>query len=55
MTLKGLDISEEMVALATKNARDYGLESRAEYFVGDASSIPLAMAISMQSWHQLPS
>jgi ubiquinone/menaquinone biosynthesis C-methylase UbiE len=39
-TLKGLDISEDMVALAAKNARDYGLESRAEYYVGDASRIP---------------
>lgn len=39
-TLKGLDISEEMVALATKNAKDHGLASRAEYLVGDASNIP---------------
>jgi ubiquinone/menaquinone biosynthesis C-methylase UbiE len=39
-TLKGLDISEEMVALATKNAKDNDLASRAEYLVGDASNIP---------------
>jgi ubiquinone/menaquinone biosynthesis C-methylase UbiE len=39
-TLKGLDISQEMVALATKNAKDHGLDSRAEYLVGDASNIP---------------
>lgn len=39
-TLKGLDISEEMVALATKNAKDHGLDSRADYLVGDASNIP---------------
>ncbi len=56
-TLKGLDISEEMVALATKNARDYGLESRAEYFVGDASSIPFGdgyfdAVISTNSLHE---
>lgn len=39
-TLKGLDISPKMTALAMKNARDYGLEDRAEYFTGDASHIP---------------
>ncbi len=31
-TQKGLDISEDMIALAEKNARDYGLTGRAEYF-----------------------
>jgi ubiquinone/menaquinone biosynthesis C-methylase UbiE len=39
-TLNGLDISEEIVALATKNAKDHGLASRAEYLVGDARNIP---------------
>lgn len=39
-TLKGLDISEEMIALAVKNAEEYGLSKRAEYFLGDACSIP---------------
>jgi ubiquinone/menaquinone biosynthesis C-methylase UbiE len=39
-TLKGLDISKEMIALAMKNAEDYELTGRAEYFLGDASSIP---------------
>jgi ubiquinone/menaquinone biosynthesis C-methylase UbiE len=39
-TLKGLDISEDMVVLAKKNAKDYGLEARAEYYVGDATRIP---------------
>jgi len=29
-----------MVALATKNAKDHGLDSRAEYLVGDAGNIP---------------
>lgn len=56
-TLKGLDISEEMVALAMKNARDYGFESRAEYFLGDASSIPFGdgyfdAVISTNSLHE---
>jgi ubiquinone/menaquinone biosynthesis C-methylase UbiE len=56
-TLKGLDISEDMVALATKNARDYGLESRAEYYVGDASEIPFGdgyfdAIISTNSLHE---
>lgn len=37
--LKGLDISKEMTALAIKNARDYGLEDRAEYITGDASRL----------------
>ena len=41
-TLIGLDICEDMVALARKNARDYGLEKRAEYCVGDAGKIPYA-------------
>jgi ubiquinone/menaquinone biosynthesis C-methylase UbiE len=39
-TLKGLDISKEMTALAMKNAQDYELTDRAKYFLGDASSIP---------------
>lgn len=39
-TLKGLDISKEMTALAMKNAEDYELTDRAKYFLGDASSIP---------------
>ncbi len=39
-TLKGLDISEDMVVLAKKNVKDYGLEARAEYCVGDAARIP---------------
>lgn len=56
-TLKGLDISEDMVALAMRNARDYGLESRAEYFVGDASKIPFGdgyfdAVISTNSLHE---
>ena len=56
-TLKGLDISEEMVALATKNAKDHGLAFRAEYLVGDASNIPFRdgyfdAAFSTNSLHE---
>ncbi len=39
-TLKGLDISGEMIAMAIKNAKDYDLSGRAEYFYGDACCIP---------------
>jgi ubiquinone/menaquinone biosynthesis C-methylase UbiE len=58
-TLKGLDISEDMVALAAKNSRDYGLESRAEYYVGDASRVPFGAGyfdavISTNSLHEWP-
>lgn len=57
--LKGLDTSEEMVYLARKNAQDYGLAHRAEYFVGDAGSIPFADSRfdavfsinSLHKWH----
>jgi len=40
--LKSLDVSKYMVALAEKNAREYGLEGRAEFRVGDPSKIPYA-------------
>lgn len=39
-SLKGLDISKGMTVLAMKNARNYGLEDRAEYLTGDASHLP---------------
>lgn len=39
-SLKGLDISKEMTALAMKNSRNYGLEDRAEYLTGDGSRLP---------------
>ena len=39
-TLKGLDISEDMLALARKNAAGYGLTSRVEYVKGDARKMP---------------
>ncbi|VVB69006.1 Putative arsenite methyltransferase [uncultured archaeon] len=39
-TLKGLDVSEDMVILAREKVNDYGLDGRAEYYVGDAARIP---------------
>jgi len=38
--LKGLDISEDMLALARKNAVQYGLSDRVEYIAGDARKMP---------------
>ena len=38
--LVGLDISPEMIALARRNAREYGLEDRTEYVQGDAMDMP---------------
>lgn len=38
--LKGLDISEDMLALARRNAIEYDLFGRAEYFKGDARNMP---------------
>ncbi len=34
--LKGLEISEDMIAIAKKNAAEYGLSDRVEYSQGDA-------------------
>ena len=39
-TLKGLDFSKDMVILAREKVNDYGLDGRAEYYVGDAARIP---------------
>jgi ubiquinone/menaquinone biosynthesis C-methylase UbiE len=39
-TLKGLDISEDMIALAQKNATEYGLTDRVNYVKGDARKMP---------------
>jgi len=39
-TLKGLDISRNMIKMAEKNAREYGLEDRVEYVESDARSMP---------------
>ena len=38
--LKGLEISEDMIALARKNAAGYGLADRVEYYLGDAQKMP---------------
>ena len=38
--LKGLDISENMIEIATQNAREYGFMDRVEYVRGDACEMP---------------
>jgi ubiquinone/menaquinone biosynthesis C-methylase UbiE len=38
--LKGLDISQDMLKVAEKNAADYGLTERVEYIHGDALRMP---------------
>jgi ubiquinone/menaquinone biosynthesis C-methylase UbiE len=38
--LKGLDISQDMVAIAERNAVEYGLQDRVEYIISDAGSMP---------------
>jgi ubiquinone/menaquinone biosynthesis C-methylase UbiE len=39
-TLKGLDISDDMIAIAERNAGEYGLTDRVKYFKGDARKMP---------------
>lgn len=39
-TLKGLDISPDMIAIAERNAREYGLSQRVEYVHSSGSRIP---------------
>ena len=39
-TLKGLDISPNMIKIAERNAREYGLEDRVEYVESDARDMP---------------
>jgi len=39
-TLTGLEISLNMIKVAQKNAREYGLESRVKYVKGDAHKLP---------------
>ena len=41
-TLKGLDISEDMVALAQRNAEACGMSGRAEYVRGNAAKLPFS-------------
>ena len=38
--LKGLDISSEMIKIAERNAKEYGLSDRVEYKKGSGSEIP---------------
>ena len=38
--LQGLDISEEMIAIAERNAKEYGLTERVKYVEADASQMP---------------
>ena len=38
--LQGLDISPDMIALAEKNAREYGLSDRVEYVCSNATTMP---------------
>ena len=38
--LKGLEISGDMITLAKKNALEYGLSSRVDYYQGDAQRMP---------------
>jgi ubiquinone/menaquinone biosynthesis C-methylase UbiE len=38
--LKGLEISEDMITLARKNAAEYGLSGRVEFYQGDAQKMP---------------
>lgn len=40
--LNGLDISDDMLNLARKNAEEYGLSHRTEYFQGNANDLPFA-------------
>jgi ubiquinone/menaquinone biosynthesis C-methylase UbiE len=39
-SLTGLDISPDMIGIAERNARDYGLSARAEYRHSDGSKMP---------------
>jgi ubiquinone/menaquinone biosynthesis C-methylase UbiE len=39
-TLKGLDISDDMISLAQRNATAYGLTDRVNYVKGDARKMP---------------
>lgn len=38
--LKALEISPEMIAIAERNSKEYGLEARVEYVKGDAQEMP---------------
>jgi len=59
-TLKGVDISADMIALARRNAAAYGLEGRAEYHHGDGVDLPFGPGLfdavftagSLHEWHE---
>jgi ubiquinone/menaquinone biosynthesis C-methylase UbiE len=38
--LKGLDISADMISIAERNAKDYGLSERVEYVHGNGNKVP---------------
>jgi ubiquinone/menaquinone biosynthesis C-methylase UbiE len=38
--LRGLEISVDMIEMAEKNAREYGLQNRVKYIEGDAQKMP---------------
>jgi len=38
--LRGLDISDDMIVIAERNAKEYGLTDRVEYVKGDAGKMP---------------
>jgi len=38
--LKGMEISPDMINIAKRNAKEYGLEDRADYVNGDAQKMP---------------
>jgi len=40
-TLKAVEISPNMIAIAERNAKEYGFEDRVEYTRGDTQKIPL--------------
>jgi ubiquinone/menaquinone biosynthesis C-methylase UbiE len=39
-TLRALEISADMIEMAEKNAREYGLQNRVKYVEGDAQKMP---------------
>jgi ubiquinone/menaquinone biosynthesis C-methylase UbiE len=39
-TLTGLDISDDMIAVARRNAKEYGLVARTEYINGNGAALP---------------
>ena len=38
--LRGIDISDDMISIAKRNAKEYGLEDRVEYVKSDAKEMP---------------